>query len=102
MLGVVNDGRRGRRAQAVLLYPAPVSFFSRQHALPALPLVQVVSGLSVIHVQPARVLLIRAGAEADPVTCAEEPDQKINRFPRRRESSVPVGERYDASCSAEE
>lgn len=70
VLWVVNDGRWGRWTQTVLLYPAPVSFFSRQHALPALPLVQVVSGLSVVHVQPTRVLLIRAGAETDPVTCA--------------------------------
>lgn len=70
VLGVVNDGGWGRRTETVFLYPAPVSFLPGQHALPALPLVQVVSGLSVVHVQPARVLLIRAGPETDPVTCA--------------------------------
>lgn len=98
VLRVVNDGRRRRWTQTVFLYPAPVSFFSRQHALPALPLVQVISSLSVVHVQPTRVLLICAGAEADPVTCVgKERDRKINRFPYRHESSMPINAKMPAA-----
>lgn len=71
MVGVVHDGGRRGRAEALLGQAAPVPLLARQHALLALPLVQIVPRLRKVHVQPARVLLVRAGAQPDAVPCGE-------------------------------
>lgn len=71
VLGVVHDGWRWRRSKAVFLYLAPVPLFPGQHALPTLPLVQVVPGLGKVHVEATRVFLVRAGAQADAITCGK-------------------------------
>lgn len=67
VLGVVDDGRRGRRPQPVLLHLAAVALLSGHHALATLPLVQVVSGLRKVHVQTPGVLFVCAGAQTDAV-----------------------------------
>lgn len=69
VLRVVHDGRRRRRSEAVFLHLAPVPFFPGHHALATLPLVQVVPGLGEVHVEATRVLLVRAGAQTDAITC---------------------------------
>lgn len=68
VLCVVDDGRRGGRPEAVLLYLAPVALLSGQHALVTLPLVEVISGLSEVHVETTGVFLICAGAQTDTIT----------------------------------
>lgn len=69
VLRVVHDGRGRRRSKAVFLYLAPVPLLPGQHALVTLPLVQVVPGLGEVHVEATRVFLVRAGAQADAITC---------------------------------
>ena len=69
VLGVVDNGRGGGWAEQVLLDAPAVPLLPRQHALCALPLVQVVPRLRKVHVQPPCVLLIRAGAQPDPIPC---------------------------------
>lgn len=71
VVGVVDDGRRGGRAEALLGQAAPVPLLARQHALLALPLIQVIPRLRKVHVQPPHVLLVRAGAQPDAVACRE-------------------------------
>ena len=61
VLRVVHDGRWRGRPQAVLLQLAPVPLLAGAHPLLALPLVEVVPRLGEVHVQAARVLLVRAG-----------------------------------------
>lgn len=62
VLWVVDDWRRGGRSEAILLHLAPVPLLPGQHALATLPLVEVVSGLSEVHVKTARVFFVCAGA----------------------------------------
>lgn len=71
VLRVVHDGWRGWRSKAVFLDLAPVPLFPGQHALATLPLIQVVPGLGKIHVEATRVFLVRAGAQADAITCGK-------------------------------
>lgn len=48
-----------------------MALLAGQHALLALPLVQIIPRLRKVHVQPTRVLLVRAGAQPDAVAWQE-------------------------------
>lgn len=80
VLRVVHDGRGRRRSKAVFLYLAPVPLLPGQHALVTLPLVQVVPGLGEVHVEATRVFLVRAGAQADAITCRRNRDFFFSPF----------------------
>lgn len=67
VVGVVHDGRRGGRAESLLLQPPAVALLPRQHALLTFPLVQIIPSLSKIHVQAPGVLLVSAGAQPDAI-----------------------------------
>lgn len=67
VLGVVDNGRRGWRPQAILLHLAPMPLLSGQHTLATLPLIQVVSGLGKVHVQTTSVFFVGAGAQTDTI-----------------------------------
>lgn len=67
VVGVMDDGRRGGRAEALLLQPPAMALLSRQHPLLTFPLVQIVPSLSKIHVQAPSILLVRAGAQPDAI-----------------------------------
>lgn len=68
MLRVVDNWRRRRRSETILLHLTPVPLLSGQHALATLPLVEVISGLGKVHVKTASVFFVCAGAQADTIT----------------------------------
>lgn len=92
VLGVVDNGRRGWWPQAILLHLAPVPLLSGQHALAALPLVQVVSGLGEVHVQTARVFFVCTGSQTDTIPCADK-SVEINETRRRQKNKGGKGMR---------
>lgn len=72
MLGVVDDWRRRRRSEAILLHLTSVPLLSGQHALTTLPLIEVISGLGKVHMETACVFFVCAGAQADTITCGKQ------------------------------
>lgn len=67
VVGVMDDGGRGGRAEALLFQPPAMTLLSRQHPLLALPLVQIIPSLSEVHVQAPSILLVGAGAQPDAI-----------------------------------
>lgn len=67
----MHDGRRRRHSEPFSLRALAVPLLALQLPLATLPLVLVVSSLSVVDVQPARVWQIRAVTDAHPVTCTQ-------------------------------
>lgn len=63
----MDDGWRGGGSETVLLHPPAVSFLSGIQALTTLPLIQVVSGLGKVHMEPPCVLLVCTGAQTHTV-----------------------------------
>lgn len=63
----VHDGRWRGWSEEVFVDLASVSFLPGQQPLLTFPLIQVVSGLSKVHMHPPWVLLICTGADAHPV-----------------------------------
>lgn len=67
MVGVMDDGRWGGRAEALLFQPPAMALLSRQHPLLTFPFVQIIPSLSKIHMQAPSILLVSAGAQSDAI-----------------------------------
>lgn len=68
MLRIVDNGRRGRRPQAIFFHLASVTFLSGQHALATFPLVKVIPGLCEVDVEATGVFFVCAGTQTDTIT----------------------------------
>lgn len=53
--------------EALLLQPPAMALLPCQHALLALPLIEVIPSLGKIHVQAPSVLLVSAGTQPDAI-----------------------------------
>lgn len=67
VVGVMDDGGWGGRAEALLFQPPAMTLLSRQHPLLALPLIQIIPSLSEVHVQAPSILLVGAGTQPDAI-----------------------------------
>lgn len=67
MVRVMHNRRWGGWVEAFLFQPPAMALLPCQHALLALPLVEVIPSLGKIHVQAPSVLLVSAGTQPDAI-----------------------------------